>query len=98
MFFFEYDRIQGFQVVRMCAFFLHALLARGECFELQGVDMVGHFIGQGGINKALALDPALSFEGLRHHRHREVAFAFGVGARVARVLGRIIDDVQAFRI
>ena len=58
--------------------------------------MVGHFLGQGGINEALTLHLILPFEGPGHHRHREMAFAFGVRASMARVLGGIVDDVQAF--
>lgn len=63
----------------------------------QRVDAAGEFRGQRGINHAVALDPALPFEGIRYDIHTEMRFAPRPVAGMAFMQMRFVDDLQAFR-
>ena len=55
------------------------------------------FRGQGSINHAVALDPALPFEGIRHDIDAKVRLATRAVAGMAFMQMRLVDDLQAFR-
>jgi hypothetical protein len=57
----------------------------------------GQLGGERRINQTMALEPALSGEGLRHDIHPEMTLPARTVARVALVSVRLIDDPQAFR-
>jgi hypothetical protein len=58
---------------------------------------VGKLGGKCGINQAMALEPALPGEGLRHDIHPEMRFPAGTMAGVALVAVGLVDDPQALR-
>lgn len=57
----------------------------------------GKLDGKCGINQAVALEPALPRERLRHDIHPEMTLAAGTVAGMAFVPVRLVDDPQAFR-
>jgi hypothetical protein len=64
----------------------------GEC-----VDVILQFARQRHINHAVAFDPALSVEGLRHNIKTEMRFSAGAVASVAFMQVRFIFDMQTLR-
>jgi hypothetical protein len=57
----------------------------------------GQLGGERRINQTMALEPALSGEGVRHDIHPEMTLPSGTMARVALVPVRLIDHPQALR-
>ena len=55
----------------------------------------GEFLRQCGVDHAMALDPALPLERLRHDMHPVMGFPAWPGAGVARVQMRFIHNVEA---
>jgi len=60
------------------------------------VDAAGKLGGKRPIHQAVALEPALPAEGLRHDIHAEVRFAAGPVAGVTFVPVGFVFDVQVF--
>lgn len=54
------------------------------------------FVRQGLVDHAMAVDPALPFEGPRHDMDAEMRFAAGPVAGMALVQVRFVGDVEAF--
>jgi hypothetical protein len=61
------------------------------------VHAAGEFLRERGIDHAMALDPALFFERLRHNIDPEVGFSSGPVARMTFMLVGLIDHPQALR-
>jgi hypothetical protein len=54
----------------------------------------GQLLGQGGIDRALPLNPAHAREGRRFDEHVEMAFAALARPGMPRVAARVVDDLQ----
>ena len=76
---------------------LRCLLARRRGMDRERVHAAGEFLRQRGVDHAMALDPALPLEGLRHDMHPVMGFAARPAAGVARVLVGFILNVEPHR-
>jgi len=65
-----------------------------EGLDGEGVHRSGQLLRQGGVDLALPLDTALAGEGAGRDLDGEVALAARPGARMAGVLGAVVDHVQ----
>ena len=63
----------------------------------EGVHRISQFRRQRCINHAVALDPALPFEGRRYDIDPEMRFAARPVTRMALMQMRFVRDVEAFR-
>lgn len=68
--------------------------ADGQC---QGVQPAREFVGQNGVNHALALDPGLAGERLGRDLHGEMGLPAGPRSGVSMMAVGIVDDVQFCR-
>ena len=59
------------------------------------MDGAREFRGQRGVDHAMALDPALPFEGRRHNIDPEMGFAAGPMAAMAFVQMGLVDHIEA---
>jgi len=55
------------------------------------------FRGERGVDQAMALDPALPFEGWRHDINTEMRLAAGPMSGMALMQMRLVFDLEAFR-
>ncbi len=68
-----------------------------EGLDRQGVDRAGQFLGEGGVDPSLALDPTLAAEGLRGDLDGEMAFAAGPRPGMTGVFGAVVDHIELHR-
>lgn len=73
------------------------LFARRQRPDRQRVDAARQFLRQQHIDHAVAIDPALPFEGPRYDINSEMRSATRPMARVSLVKMRFIGDVEALR-
>src|SRR5437016_13837551 len=76
---------------------LNAALSRRRRMDGERVDAAGQLTLKCLINHAVALEPGLTFEGLRHDIDTEMALASGAVPGMADVLVGFIHDLQALR-
>jgi hypothetical protein len=58
------------------------------------MDLLGHFLLEGGIDEALALQPAFALKGGRHDLYPEMRFPAWARARMAGVTVGFVDDIE----
>jgi hypothetical protein len=63
--------------------------------DCERMDGARKLVRKAGIDHAMALDPGLSAEGLRHDIDPEVGFPAWPVTRMALVLMRLVEDAQA---
>lgn len=77
---------------------LNATLAGRSGVDRQRVDAGGKIVGQCLIDHAMAVDPGLSFEGLRHNINSEMRLPARPSPGMALVLMGFVHHVEALRL
>ena len=74
-----------------------AALARRRGMDGERVDAGLELLGEGGVDQAVTLQPALATKSLRHDPDPEMGFSAGPMAGVSRMPIGFVDDFQAYR-
>lgn len=83
--------LAGFRRSRTPGVFIRRVGVNGK-----SVHAPGEFRREQRVDHAVAVDPALPFESLRHDINPEVSFVAGLVAGMTFVQMRLVEDVKAF--